>query len=64
MVEIIEAKDWSRLTGAFIIDVGSLEDLKKVAEGFQIPVIFRKKKEYLIVYGSVGQVPLCYRFKE
>ena len=63
MVEIIEAKDWSRLAGAFIIDVGSLEDLKTVAEGFQIPVIFRKKKEYLIVYGQIGQVPLCYRFK-
>jgi len=64
MVDIIEAKDWTTLKAAFIVDVSSLEDLKKIAEGFSIPFIFSRKKEYLAFCGQIFQLPICYRFKK
>jgi len=64
MVEIIEAKDWTILKAAFIVDVGSLDDLKKIAECLKIPFITRKGKEYVIFAGQSLALPVCYRFKE
>lgn len=63
MVEIIEVKGWTGLSGAFIVDVRSLEDLKKLAEGLELPFILQRKNEYLLIYGPIGKIPLCYRFK-
>ena len=64
MVDIIEAKDWTTLKAAFIVDVKTLEDLKKVAEGYGVPLIFHRGKEYLVFCGHNLSVPLCYRFKK
>ena len=63
MVDILEVKDWTTLKAAFKVDVKSLEDLKKIAEGYDVPFIFRRGKEYLVFCGHNLSVPLCYRFK-
>lgn len=63
MVDILEVKDWTTLKAAFKVDVKSLEDLKRIAEGLGVPLIFRKKKEYLFFCSHLGPAPLCYRFK-
>ena len=64
MVEVIEARDWTTLKAAFIVDVGSLEALKKLAEGFNAPFIFQRKKEYLLFCGQMLAIPICYRYKK
>jgi len=63
MVDMIEAKDWTMLNAAFVVDVKSLEDLKKVAEGLRAPFIFVKGKESVIFAGQGLATVVCYRFK-
>jgi len=64
MVDMIEARDWTTLKAAFVVEVQSLEDLKKIAEGLKIPFIIKKGKEYVIFPSQSLSVPVCYRFKE
>jgi len=64
MAEMIEAKDWTTLKAAFLVDVKSLEDLQKIAEGLKIPFIVYRGNEYLIFWGQCGPVPVCYRYKK
>ena len=63
MVEIIEVDGWSTLSDSFVIDVLSLEDLKKIAVRFGIPYIFNRRREYIVVCDS-GSALLFYRFSE
>ena len=63
MVEVIEVKDWTTLKAAFKVDVKSLEDLKRIAEGLGVSIIVNKGKEYLVFVGHQGAAPMCYRFK-
>ena len=64
MVDTIEVKRWRTLDLAFTIDVQSLQDLQRIAQGLNIPFIIKKGKEYLVFCGHMGPAPLCYRFKE
>ena len=64
MAELIEVKDWTTLKAAFIIDVKDLGDLQRIAQGYGVPFIFVKGKEYLVFCGHNLSVPLCYRFKK
>ena len=64
MVEKIEVKSWPGLLGAFIIDVKSLADLEKIAEGLKVPFIVYRGKEYLVFWARHGPAPIYYRFKE
>lgn len=64
MVDIIEARDWTTLKAAFVVDMQSLEDLEKIAEGLKVPFIIKKGKEYVIFSGQSLSVPVCYRFKD
>ena len=64
MVEIIEVKEWTSLKATFKVDVKSLEDLQRIAEGFNIPFIVNKGKEYLVFCGHMLGIPVCYRFKK
>ena len=64
MAETIEAKHWTTLTVAFIVDVKSLADLQRIADAFKIPFIVKKGKEYVVFCGHLGAPPMCYRFKE
>lgn len=64
MVDVIEAKGWTYLKAAFTVDVQSLEDLEKIAEGLGIPFIIRKGKEHLVFSGQIAAAPLCYRYKK
>ena len=63
MVEIIEVKAWTHLRVVYLVEVKSLEDLKKIAEGFNIPFIFQRGKEYVFFYGHLLHAPICLRFK-
>jgi len=64
MVETIEAKDWTTLKAAFLVDVKSLEDLQKIAEGLKIPFIVYRGNEYLLFCGQMLAIPICYRYKK
>jgi len=64
VIEKIEVKSWPSLLGAFIVDMNSLADLEKIAEGLKIPFIIHRGKEYLVFGGLLGSTPVCYRFKE
>lgn len=64
LVELLEVKDWTTLKSTFRIDVKSLEDLRRVAEGLNIPFIVHKGKEYLVFCGHMLGIPVCYRFKK
>jgi len=64
MVEIMEAKGWTMLNAAFVVDVGSLDDLKKLADALKAPYILKKGKEYVIFAGQSLATCVCYRFKE
>ena len=61
MVEIIEAGEYyGRFDAIGSIDVKKLEDLKKIAECFKEPFIFKKgKNEYVFFHHNV-----CYHCKE
>jgi hypothetical protein len=62
MVEVIDVEGWSTLSEAFVVDVRSLDDLKRVAEWLGIPLIFRRRREYLLVCRDSSNH--FYRFKE
>ena len=64
MVDIIEVKRWDSLNLAFVVDVKSLEDLTRIAEGLGVPFILRKGKEHMVFCGHMGPAPLCYRLKK
>ena len=53
-IEIVEVEEWEEikpeLKGFFSIRLKSLEELKRVAIMYRIPVLFKKNKEYLAIY--------------
>lgn len=63
-VAIMEVKDWTTLKATFRVDVKSLDDLQRIAEGFSVPFIVNKGKEYLVFCGHMLGIPVCYRFKK
>ena len=64
MVDIIEVNRWTSTKDAFVIDVKSLEDLRRIAEGYGVPYIFRKGKEHIVICGQELSVPVIYKFKK
>ena len=64
MVDIIEVDGWTTLKAAFLILVKSLEDLRRIAEGYGVPYIFNKGKEHIVICGQELSVPVIYKFKK
>jgi len=63
MVEIIEVDGWTTLSESFVVDVLSLDDLKKIAVRYGIPYIYNRRREYILVCGSDSSLHF-YRYKD
>jgi len=48
----------------FQVNLKTLEDLKKIAEGLGIPFIIKKGKEHMVLSGHIAGTPVVYWYKE